>query len=140
MGEELQLLWSLLAWAGGELSQQLPGVCSCPGVSAAPVGTTKPPHSPSQYSLIKDVVSSLKRHRMHEQQFTHHPLLVLNNFGLPQIHVKLMATMLQNMFPSINVHKVSAGAKGCGAWPGEAWGPHFCGLQLALPLGQPQHH
>ncbi|KYO47917.1 suppressor of SWI4 1-like protein [Alligator mississippiensis] len=61
----------------------------------------------TQYSLIKDVVSSLKRHRMHEQQFTHHPLLVLNNFGLPQIHVKLMATMLQNMFPSINVHKVS---------------------------------
>ncbi|XP_075758632.1 suppressor of SWI4 1 homolog isoform X2 [Pelodiscus sinensis] len=60
-----------------------------------------------QYSLIRDVVSSLKRHRMHEQQFTHHPLLVLNNFGLPQMHVKLMATMFQNMFPSINVHKVN---------------------------------
>ncbi|NXS66560.1 SSF1 protein, partial [Pandion haliaetus] len=44
-----------------------------------------------QYSLIKDVVSSLKRHRMHEQQFTHHPLLVLSNFGLQQIQVKLMA-------------------------------------------------
>ncbi|CAM4611193.1 unnamed protein product [Lepidochelys kempii] len=27
----------------------------------------------TQYSLIKDVVSSLKHHRMHEQQFTHHP-------------------------------------------------------------------
>ncbi|KAM6294096.1 LOW QUALITY PROTEIN: suppressor of SWI4 1 homolog [Aegotheles albertisi] len=61
----------------------------------------------TQYSLIKDVVSSLKRHRMHEQQFTHHPLLVLSNFGLPQIQVKLMATMFQNMFPSINVHKVN---------------------------------
>ncbi|KAI6059988.1 Suppressor of SWI4 1-like protein [Aix galericulata] len=59
-----------------------------------------------QYSLIKDVVSSLKRHRMHEQQFTQHPLLVLSNFGLQQIHVKLMASMFQNMFPSINVHKV----------------------------------
>ncbi|XP_067416736.1 suppressor of SWI4 1 homolog [Emydura macquarii macquarii] len=64
----------------------------------------------TQYSLIKDVVSSLKRHRMHEQQFTHHPLLVLNNFGLPQMHVKLMATMFQNMFPSINVHKVNLNA------------------------------
>uniref|UniRef100_A0A8B9B9G2 Peter pan homolog n=2 Tax=Anser brachyrhynchus TaxID=132585 RepID=A0A8B9B9G2_9AVES len=61
----------------------------------------------TQYSLIKDVVSSLKRHRMHEQQFTQHPLLVLSNFGLQQIHVKLMATMFQNMFPSINVHKVN---------------------------------
>uniref|UniRef100_A0A674I8D4 Peter pan homolog n=1 Tax=Terrapene triunguis TaxID=2587831 RepID=A0A674I8D4_9SAUR len=64
----------------------------------------------TQYSLIKDVVSSLKRHRMHEQQFTHHPLLVLNNFGLQQMHVKLMATMFQNMFPSINVHKVNLNA------------------------------
>lgn len=43
---------------------------------------------------------------MHEQQFTHHPLLVLNNFGLEGMHIKLMATMLQNMFPSINVYKV----------------------------------
>ncbi|XP_070597562.1 suppressor of SWI4 1 homolog isoform X2 [Erythrolamprus reginae] len=61
----------------------------------------------TQYSLIKDVVSSLKRHRMHEQQFTHPPLLVLNNFGIEGMHIKVMATMFQNMFPSINVHKVS---------------------------------
>ncbi|XP_069737693.1 suppressor of SWI4 1 homolog isoform X2 [Phaenicophaeus curvirostris] len=61
----------------------------------------------TQYSLIKDVVSSLKRHRMHEQQFTHHPLLVLSNFGFQQIQVKLMASMFQNMFPSINVHRVN---------------------------------
>ncbi|XP_072531397.1 suppressor of SWI4 1 homolog [Salminus brasiliensis] len=61
----------------------------------------------TKYSLIKDVVSSLKRQRMHEQQFTRHPLLVLNNFGLDGMHIKLMATMFQNMFPSINVHKVS---------------------------------
>uniref|UniRef100_A0A8D3D324 Peter pan homolog n=1 Tax=Scophthalmus maximus TaxID=52904 RepID=A0A8D3D324_SCOMX len=60
-----------------------------------------------QYSLIKDVVSSLKKHRMHDQQFTHHPLLILNNFGTDGMHIKLMATMFQNMFPSINVHKVS---------------------------------
>ncbi|KAM4675341.1 suppressor of SWI4 1 homolog [Discoglossus pictus] len=61
----------------------------------------------TQYSLVKDVVSSLKKHRMHDQQFTHPPLLVLNNFGTQGMHVKLMATMFQNMFPSINVHKVN---------------------------------
>ncbi|KAG8441308.1 hypothetical protein GDO86_006877 [Hymenochirus boettgeri] len=60
-----------------------------------------------QYSLIKDVVSSLKKHRMHDQQFTHPPLLVLNNFGNQGMHIKLMATMFQNMFPSINVQKVN---------------------------------
>lgn len=60
-----------------------------------------------KYSLIKDVVSSLKKHRMHEQQFTHHPLLILNNFGSDGMQVKLMATMFQHMFPSINVHKVN---------------------------------
>ncbi|XP_051569580.1 suppressor of SWI4 1 homolog [Myxocyprinus asiaticus] len=61
----------------------------------------------AKYTLIKDVVSSLKRHRMHEQQFSHHPLLVLNNFGTEGMQIKLMATMFQNMFPSINVHKIS---------------------------------
>ncbi|XP_068434500.1 suppressor of SWI4 1 homolog [Clinocottus analis] len=60
-----------------------------------------------KYTLVKDVVSSLKKHRMHNQQFTHHPLLILNNFGSDGMHVKLMATMFQNMFPSINVHKIS---------------------------------
>ncbi|XP_054616677.1 suppressor of SWI4 1 homolog isoform X2 [Dunckerocampus dactyliophorus] len=60
-----------------------------------------------KYTLIKDVVSSLKRHRMHGQQFKHHPLVILNNFGSSGMHIKLMATMFQNMFPSINVYKVS---------------------------------
>uniref|UniRef100_H2ZW53 Peter pan homolog n=1 Tax=Latimeria chalumnae TaxID=7897 RepID=H2ZW53_LATCH len=63
-----------------------------------------------QYSLVKDVVSSLKRHRMHDQQFTHYPLVVLNNFGTEGMHIKLMATMFQNLFPSINVHKVNLNA------------------------------
>lgn len=61
----------------------------------------------NKYTLIRDVVSSLRRHRMHEQQFTHPPLLVLNSFGPHGMHVKLMATMFQNLFPSINVHKVN---------------------------------
>ncbi|XP_051994362.1 suppressor of SWI4 1 homolog [Xyrauchen texanus] len=61
----------------------------------------------TKYTLIKDVVSSLKRHRMHDQQFSHHPLVVLNNFGTEGMQIKLMATMFQNMFPSINVHMIS---------------------------------
>ncbi|KAM9685355.1 suppressor of SWI4 1 homolog [Trichechus inunguis] len=61
----------------------------------------------NKYALVRDVVSSLRRHRMHEQQFAHPPLLVLNSFGTHGMHVKLMATMFQNLFPSINVHKVN---------------------------------
>ncbi|NXO72401.1 SSF1 protein, partial [Phainopepla nitens] len=60
-----------------------------------------------QYSLVRDVVSALRRHRMHEQQFRQPPLLVLGNFGLPQMHLKLMAGMFQGMFPALNVHKVN---------------------------------
>ncbi|XP_055975868.1 suppressor of SWI4 1 homolog [Sorex fumeus] len=60
-----------------------------------------------KYTLVRDVVSSLRRHRMHEQQFVHAPLLVLNSFGPHGMHVKLMATMFQNMLPSINVHQVN---------------------------------
>ncbi|KFO60688.1 Suppressor of SWI4 1, partial [Corvus brachyrhynchos] len=46
-------------------------------------------------------------HLMHEQQFRHPPLLVLGNFGTPQIHVKLTAGMFQGMFPALNVHRVN---------------------------------
>ncbi|NXC10713.1 SSF1 protein, partial [Orthonyx spaldingii] len=60
-----------------------------------------------QYSLVRDVVSALRRHRMHEQQFRHPPLLVLGNFGSPRIHLKLTAGMFQGMFPALNVHKVN---------------------------------
>ncbi|NWT16386.1 SSF1 protein, partial [Vireo altiloquus] len=60
-----------------------------------------------QYSLVRDVVSALRRHRMHEQQFLHPPLLVLGNFGAPQIHLKLLAGIFQGMFPTLNVHRVN---------------------------------
>ncbi|XP_072176977.1 suppressor of SWI4 1 homolog [Diadema setosum] len=60
----------------------------------------------AQYSLAKDVVSSLKKPSMYASQFLHHPLLVLNNFNGDAVHFKLMTTMFQNMFPSINVNKV----------------------------------
>ncbi|XP_061418450.1 suppressor of SWI4 1 homolog [Lethenteron reissneri] len=60
----------------------------------------------NEYCLHRDVVSSIKRHRMHEEQFTTPPLLVCNNLSREHTHLKLTGAMLQNMFPSINVHKV----------------------------------
>lgn len=60
-----------------------------------------------QYSLIRDVVSALRRHRMHEQQFRHPPLLVLGNLGIPQMHLKLLAGTFQGMLPTLNVHTVN---------------------------------
>ncbi|XP_058677413.1 suppressor of SWI4 1 homolog isoform X2 [Ammospiza caudacuta] len=61
-----------------------------------------------QYSLVRDVVSALRRHRMHEQQFLHPPLLVLGNFGAQaRMELRLLAGMFQGMFPAINVHRVN---------------------------------
>ena len=59
-----------------------------------------------QYSLARDVISSLKRYNMEPKQFQHQPLLVMNNFSGEGLHFKLMSTMFQNMFPSVNVNKV----------------------------------
>lgn len=58
------------------------------------------------YALARDVISSLKKPVLYTHQFSSHPLLVLNNFSGEGMHFKLMASMFQNMFPSINIHKV----------------------------------
>ena len=58
------------------------------------------------YSLSRDVVSMLKRNQATQSQFLCHPLLIMNHFSGDGMHLKLMATMFQNMFPSINVNKV----------------------------------
>lgn len=59
------------------------------------------------YALARDVISSLKKPVLYTHQFSSHPLLVLNNFSGEGMPFKLMASMFQNMFPSINVHKVN---------------------------------
>lgn len=59
-----------------------------------------------EYCLGRDVVSSLRRPNVEQSAFQTHPLLVMNNFSGDQTEVKLMSTMFQNMFPSINVNKV----------------------------------
>ncbi|OWF46469.1 suppressor of SWI4 1 homolog [Mizuhopecten yessoensis] len=58
------------------------------------------------YCLCKDVISSLRKPNLERKQFQYHPLLVMNNFGGDEMHTKLLSSMFQNMFPSINVNKV----------------------------------
>jgi ribosome biogenesis protein SSF1/2 len=68
------------------------------------------------FSLVNDVLSVMKKKYNHKKQYLHQPLLILNGFNskvadsnIPHIepHLKLLTTTLQNMFPSINVTKVS---------------------------------
>jgi len=58
------------------------------------------------YALRKDVVSSLRKQMVNPKLFSHAPLIVMNNFTGEGLHINLMATMFQNMFPTINVTKV----------------------------------
>lgn len=79
-----------------------------------------------EYSLRRDVLSSLKKKHTHQKQFLTQPLLILNGFGTAtkpateasngapsstsdggaEFHNRLLATTLQNMFPCLNVTKV----------------------------------
>lgn len=58
------------------------------------------------YSLSKDVISKLKRQLVFQRQFINPPLIVMNNFSGEGVHFKLMSSMFQNMFPTINLTKV----------------------------------
>lgn len=60
----------------------------------------------NEYTLGRDVRSSLKRQITYEKQYLHHPLLVLNNFPSEEREFQLCSSMFQNMFPTINVTKV----------------------------------
>ncbi|XP_045767282.1 protein Peter pan isoform X1 [Maniola jurtina] len=58
------------------------------------------------YSLSRDVVSSLRKQYVISRAFQNAPLIVLNSFSGEGMHMKLMATMFQNMFPTINITTV----------------------------------
>ncbi|XP_060802172.1 protein Peter pan [Amyelois transitella] len=58
------------------------------------------------FSLARDVISSLKKQYVMMKAFQHAPLIVLNSFSGEGMHMKLMATMFQNMFPTINITTV----------------------------------
>ncbi|KAJ4433593.1 hypothetical protein ANN_15903, partial [Periplaneta americana] len=57
------------------------------------------------YSLSRDVVSMMKKQFVFEKLFRNAPLIILNNFSGEGLQMKLMASMFQNMFPTINVTK-----------------------------------
>lgn len=59
-----------------------------------------------RFTHSRDIVAALRRPQTFPKQFEHAPLLVMNGFQDESIHVKLIATMFQNMFPSINVATV----------------------------------
>ncbi|KAI9281325.1 Brix domain-containing protein [Umbelopsis sp. AD052] len=56
-----------------------------------------------QYALAKDVLAMQRSPKSPGVEFLTSPLLVLNNFNQEGKQFKLMTTMFQNMFPSINV-------------------------------------
>uniref|UniRef100_A0A2A4J5A1 Brix domain-containing protein n=1 Tax=Heliothis virescens TaxID=7102 RepID=A0A2A4J5A1_HELVI len=58
------------------------------------------------YSLARDVISSLRKQYVMMKAFQNAPLIVLNSFSGEGMHMKLMATMFQNMFPTINITTV----------------------------------
>ncbi|XP_011881559.1 PREDICTED: protein Peter pan [Vollenhovia emeryi] len=59
------------------------------------------------FSLARDVVSMLKKQLVYEEAFKTSPLLVLNNFSGEGMHLKLIASTFQNMFPTINLTTVN---------------------------------
>ena len=58
------------------------------------------------FLLARDVVSALKKQMVFEEAFKHAPLIVLNNFSGDGMQMKLMASMFQNMFPTLNLRTV----------------------------------
>ncbi|RZF36919.1 hypothetical protein LSTR_LSTR004607 [Laodelphax striatellus] len=59
------------------------------------------------YSLARDVLSLLKKQFVATKHFKHSPLVILNSFSGEGAHIKLMASMFQNMFPAINLAKIN---------------------------------
>ncbi|XP_022825886.1 protein Peter pan [Spodoptera litura] len=58
------------------------------------------------YTLARDVISSMRKQYVMMRAFQHAPLIVLNSFSGEGMHMKLMATMFQNIFPTINITTV----------------------------------
>ena len=60
----------------------------------------------TSYMLAKDVLASQKSPKSPGLEFTTSPLLVLNNFDVDSSEGKLLCSMFQGMFPTINTAKV----------------------------------
>lgn len=59
------------------------------------------------FALSRDVVSTMKKQLVFDEAFKHSPLIILNKFSGEGMQLKLMASMFQNMFPTINLATVS---------------------------------
>ncbi|XP_053972204.1 protein Peter pan [Hylaeus volcanicus] len=59
------------------------------------------------FSLARDVVSLLKKQMVYEELYKNSPLVVLNNFSGEGMQLKLISSMFQNMFPTINLTSVN---------------------------------
>ncbi|KAK3915446.1 Suppressor of SWI4 1-like protein [Frankliniella fusca] len=59
------------------------------------------------YSLAGDVVSLQRKQLVFRKQFQHAPLVVLNGLSDEGQQLKLMSSMFQNLFPTINLTKVN---------------------------------
>eukprot|EP00963_Diacronema_lutheri_P007895 scaffold682_cov363-Pavlova_lutheri.AAC.46 len=55
------------------------------------------------HALTRDVLSAQSRPRVPDLLFKNPPLVVLNNFGSEEPHMKVAAALLQNLFPPIDV-------------------------------------
>lgn len=63
------------------------------------------------YSLSRDVRTSLRKPLVYAGLFQLSPLIVMNNFsGGETLEVKLMASMWRNVFPSIDINKANLNA------------------------------
>ncbi|XP_014470914.1 PREDICTED: protein Peter pan [Dinoponera quadriceps] len=59
------------------------------------------------FSLARDVISILKKQMVYEEAFKNSPLIVLNHFSGEGMQLKLIASMFQNMFPTINLTTIN---------------------------------
>ncbi|XP_063976507.1 protein Peter pan [Diachasmimorpha longicaudata] len=59
------------------------------------------------FSLARDIISTAKKQLVFDEIFKHSPLVILNNFSGEGLQMKLMASMFQNMFPTINLRTVN---------------------------------
>eukprot|EP00656_Telonema_subtile_P043545 TRINITY_DN49891_c0_g1_i2.p1 TRINITY_DN49891_c0_g1~~TRINITY_DN49891_c0_g1_i2.p1 ORF type:complete len:355 (+),score=78.91 TRINITY_DN49891_c0_g1_i2:124-1188(+) len=64
----------------------------------------------THFNSAADVAAAQRKPASVPDAFLNSPLVILNNFGGNSPHVKLMAVMLQNLFPSINVSEVNLAA------------------------------
>lgn len=60
----------------------------------------------NKFALAKDVANAQRRSRAPGAEYLTAPLLVLNNFGSAERHVKLLVSVFQGLFPPIHVQSM----------------------------------